>query len=344
MRPNRKSQFFLLFVIMTKYSKWLGYNIIIRMVNALEVEIYADVLFFVNFMIDLMLLSLTAFFMKKEVKKRRLLLSSVFGALFAVIIFYISLQSILNIVFLLLSSSLMIRILFPYKNLRIFIKSLFVFFIISFIFGGAANAFYYLSPSGIVSINNGIVYLNISLVSLLFFAGIAYFLSIMLSKVLSSASLVSLYANVIIEVENTSVKAVGFTDTGNGLVDVISGIPVIIAEFDTVKDLIPNQLWSLYDGSSLNPDFSSYSYNNFYKRFRAISYKGVWKNGNLLYCFKPDSVKVTTKDGITYNNQALIGVTNEKLSITSEYTVLLNPQIFYNKEGHQNEYKIKGIH
>lgn len=310
------------------------------MVNALEVEIYADVLFFVNFMIDLMLLSLTAFFMKKEVKKRRLLLSSAFGALFAVLLFYIG----LHIAFSVLSSCIMILILFSFGNIRIFMKSLFVFFVISFIFGGIVQAFYTLSPNGIVWINNGIIYLDISLFSLILFALIAYILSILLSKLFSNASLTSLYANVLIEVENTSVKAVGFTDTGNGLVDVISGIPVIIAEFDTVKNLIPKELWGLLDGNNLNPDFSNYSYNSFYKRFRAIPYKGVWKNGNLLYCFKPDAVRVTTKEGITYNNQALIGVTNEKLSITSEYTMLLNPQIFYNKEGHQNEYKIKGIH
>jgi stage II sporulation protein GA (sporulation sigma-E factor processing peptidase) len=293
----------------------------------MEYEIYADVLFLINLIIDTMLLCATAFLLKKEIKKMRLLMASIFGALYSVVIFFIEMNTLLSFVLHILISVIMIKILFGKAKVKVLLKNTLTFIIISFIFGGCVIALYNFTPfSEIIAISNGVSYLNVSFFSLIIICVLSYLLIIFLSKSLSSSNLNTYLSKVEIYFNNNTVKLNGFTDTGNSLTDNLTGIPVVIAEFNAVKELIPMEMHSFFNGnyeSELKCELKC--------KIRLIPYKGIWENSGLLACFKPDFLRATASNRKAYKSNVLVGVVNDSLSLTGEYSILLHPDIFINE-------------
>lgn len=297
----------------------------------MELNIYVDILFFVNFIIDGMLLSITAFILKKEVKVFKLILSSVVGGIYGSIIYFISINILFLILLQLSISLIMILILFSYSNLKVLLKYTVVFITMSFIFGGCILGICTFTPLGsIILINNGVSYLDVSFIAILIFGLITYILIAFLSKTFTNSNLISYYSKVEVFYNNKSVKINGFTDTGNLLNDNISGLPIVISEFNAIKILIPKELHNFFKG-----DFNKFSDTPISSKIRLIPYKGIWKNEGLIVCFKPDYI-ITTLNNKVYKSEVLIGIVDEPLSLTGEYSLLLHPDVFTNEEVWKN--------
>ena len=293
----------------------------------MENVVYVDVLFLVNLIIDTLLLTATAYFRKKQISKLRLFIAATVGSLYAVFAFLTEINQVLCFLLDIGIAALMILFCFKFKNKIDYIKDVLVLFITSFIFGGCVMGLYFFTSAGkIITLNNGVFYFDISAPVLFLFAAISYVLVIVLSKTFSENKTTSFMADVEIFFSGNSVKLIGFTDTGNSVIDIITGLPVIIAEFDSVKAIIPMEMYSLCSANNAKV-YNQVTESEIISKIRVVPYRGVLNDCGLLTCIKPDKVIITQK-GKTYKPDVLVGIINEKMTMTDRYQVLLNTEIF----------------
>ena len=125
----------------------------------------------------------------------------------------------------------MIYISFAPKNIKEMAKMLVFFYFVSFVFGGAALGVIYMVNSGKISIQNGIIVGNYTLVTV-FLGVIVAFVIILLAFrfVKAKISKKDLYCNIIIKINQKRIRTKAMIDTGNLLKEPITNIPVVVVE------------------------------------------------------------------------------------------------------------------
>ena len=199
--------------------------VFIILVLVVRVKVYVDVILFINFFFDFLLLVTTSLVLKRRVSIKRIALGSLVGSA-TIVVLFIPLSSLELFLLKVVLSLVIIFVTFGYGDFKYFVNNLVYFYLISIVLGGFV---YYLNVSfsyknvGIVFYHKGV---SINYV-------IVLFLSIVVSyfyyKEMKYVRLVnSLYYKVDIYVNYKIVSLLGYLDTGNTLVDPYSKRVVII--------------------------------------------------------------------------------------------------------------------
>ena len=125
----------------------------------MDVTVYVDVLFIINFIINLILLKITLFFMKSSASLSRLITASAVGSVYAVFMFFPDIGFLYILPFKLMVSVVMIKIITPRSKIFKLTKFTAVFYLVSFTFAGVLLALVYLgniSSRGFAVFENGI--------------------------------------------------------------------------------------------------------------------------------------------------------------------------------------------
>jgi stage II sporulation protein GA (sporulation sigma-E factor processing peptidase) len=294
-------------------------------------EVYGEYLFIENLLMNWLILHLTAYFSKAQIKRYRVWIGAVVGACYAFVIFFPSLKFMYTFVMKIVVSIFIIIITFtPYKFME-FLKTLAIFYLISFMFGGAAFAlFYFTDLNGLLS--NGIYYMGNFSIKLLIYSGIIAYILIRFcwEYIQVKVSRDKIYIPIKIEVENHSSQLNGLLDTGNALIDPLSKYPVIIVEYDSIKDLLPTDVQNILDNThDVNLDLISkiLQTSEWMNRFRVIPFKSLGKENGMLMGFRPDQVQLKDEKDLKCIKNIVVGVYTKKLSRNGDYTALLHPDI-----------------
>ena len=130
--------------------------------------VYADILIILNLAVDYFLLRAAAFLQHLNPPLWRMLLSSLAGGISSLYIFLPPRGVILDILFRTAVCAAVTFICFGFGKIKRFLCSLGVFLLVTFGYGGAMTALWYLlKPSGMTVINS-VVYFNISPAVLIF--------------------------------------------------------------------------------------------------------------------------------------------------------------------------------
>lgn len=206
----------------------------------MAIKVYVDVLFLTNLIFDYILLCFTALFSKTFAKPLKMLLSSAFGALFAVVSFFTLNNAGIVTATQLAVSVAMIMLAFGVADFFKIFRLCAVFFVCTFTLGGACLA---LTKESGGAILGGAVYLNVSAAKLLTAGTLTYVLSnISYGAVLSKRAKAAGCYTVKVCKKNKAVSLKGFYDTGNTAKDE-NGNGFIIAK--------KNSVFPLIDGDSL---------------------------------------------------------------------------------------------
>jgi len=207
----------------------------------MEIKIYVDILFLTNLFMDYALLLLSAKIVKRKPKLIKLLLSSLFGALYSVISFFMPLsfpESLINIVV----GAIMTIIAFTPRSFISFIKHTCIFFAVSFCLGGISFAL--LSYTGFGSrvgavFSGSTLYLNIPIYKLIFACAVCYgILSIFNRSVKKYRKQADMIYDVTVTYNEKSITFKAMFDSGNSLLEPKSGLSVLICQKKTLKPLI----------------------------------------------------------------------------------------------------------
>lgn len=120
--------------------------------------IYLDIVFAENIIMNYIILFATGLICKEKVKQMRIIISSIIGSIYSVAYYITEITLYVTIIAKILLSIAMIYIAFGSKNWKKTFKSLTIFYLTSFAFGGCAFAIlYYIKPQNILYQNGNLI-------------------------------------------------------------------------------------------------------------------------------------------------------------------------------------------
>lgn len=273
----------------------------------MEVKIYVDVLFIINFIIDYILLSATSFFARKFPGILRLCMASSVGAVFAAASFFMPFNTFFSLLATVSVAFLMVMVAFGSKKCVTLLKNTAIFILVCTAASGIAFAAIFSGKTSDIAVNNGIFYADINAYTMLliFICAIAIIHTatgyIKRQKIKNSF----LY-NITIEKNSKKAEDVALFDSGNFMTDPISQKSVIIAEWQSVSSLF-------------NEDKITQAIVNHPKDFVYIGCHGL---GGVtgMYAFSPDKV---TSDEIEFLEPVLVAITEMSLDKEGSYRMIL---------------------
>lgn len=296
-------------------------------------EVYVDVLFLENCIINYIILEVTSRLAKSRQSGLRTVCGASIGALYTVLIVlfpYVNLWY--SMAGKLLLSFLMVSVSFGIKRISEFFKMLIAFYISTFIFAGAAFAFIYFKKSSEI-IGNGIVYLYWqSKWSSILLAALSTIImvKILLEFIQIKITREKLHVPVRIVFEKMGVGIEALIDTGNSLSDPLSGMPVIVVEFAAIKKILPVEIFNLFDQSMENDlvaVMNVISNSSWFSRFRIIPFTSLGKENGVLIGFKPDYIEIGDGEKKKGISNVIVGIYNKSLSKDNNYNALVGLEL-----------------
>jgi len=199
-------------------------------------KIYADVLFFINFIMDYFLIAVTAKFFSLNVKLWRKLAAACLGGAFALCFFAVDLGYINSFVASLFSGFCMSATVFFPCKFKDLVKKTAAFYLFSMLVAGAS--FFVMNISGGGVIKNGVFYAKTPTVV---FGAISVYVVVSLFGAAVKRISSKKFSGTVLEFRGKSVSLTGIVDTGNGLTEPISKKPVMIIGEDALKKLVAKE-------------------------------------------------------------------------------------------------------
>lgn len=298
------------------------------------VEIYADIVFLVNFIMDVFIFWIVGKLLRQKTRFIKILLGGfVSTLLFCLLIFVPFLNDFYNLPVLIAILMLGIKITFDAKSIREFLKLTVIFNIVSFCVGGMGIAiFYYTNISDVIGNMVGFYIEDFSFKILISVSCFTYLiLKIAVNWYKKYAIKKQKFYCIKVFFDDCVEEFVSLVDTGNSLSDPLTENPVVIAEFNSIKAFLPDEIKLLYYENN-EPALLTVDFNNdalFYRRIRLLPFSGIGKQNGILLGFRPDRVEIITDDKSIISENIIIGIYNFKLSQNNSYQGLLNPEILY---------------
>lgn len=282
--------------------------------------IYIDVLLCVNLLINYVILILEANLLNLRIKRKRLILSALIGSFYSIFIFFDQINLLLSLFIKLLMSITIILIAYGFINTRSFVKSIVTFYFINFIFGGIIFCiWYFISPKGIF-IKNGIVYFDISPTFLILSTVVIYFSIKIYQYFLGESDLNNSFCDLEILNNGKIVKLFAKVDTGNSLKEPFSNKHVIVAEYESLKDILPPEVKNYIQDNV--EDWTAKGKKT--SLLRVIPYSTVSGEG-LLPAFIPEKVTIKYKNK-TYIKESFLAISKRNLFLV-DYKALVPPDL-----------------
>lgn len=257
-------------------------------------ELYIDVLFLVNFMMDFLLLLLVKKMLKCTATHGSICFGAAIGSFLTCIIIALPIPYaiIKFVLFHMIVNTFMIRAGLKIKDIRGFAKAYLMLYIGGFLLGGLLQA----------------VRQYVRMGSLFFAMAIGgyYVVSKLWDFITSVQKINQFQCKVDLYLGEKRCQVKGIIDTGNGLRDPISNQPVSILDQAVARHFLGEEK---------------------IRQVRYIPYHSIGKKGGVLLALKIDKMCVHREEEC-WINEPLIGVSEETISAEGEYEMILNPNLF----------------
>ncbi len=295
--------------------------------DIMKQTVYVDILFAVNLFINYFLLCLTSKAARLHTKRWRMLAGSALGAVYSLFIFFPDIPVLWSVLAKLIFSTTILLAAFSLGSVKIFFKALACFFGANFVFAGLMMALWlFVSPNNLM-INNGVVYFNISPLILIGGAAVSYFILSMIHRLTLRKAPDNKIYTVTIEVDGRTATMDALLDTGHSLTESMSDLPVLLAEYKSVEQLIPTQVQTVFEPSTrifpVPPEDSSWR-----RRFRVVPFHSVGGQG-VLPAFRPDCITISDGRHPVKVSKSFVAVSGTHLS-DGEYEALMNADMIEN--------------
>lgn len=256
-------------------------------------ELYVDVLFLVNFMMDYILLLLVRRMLKCTATHGRICIGAAIGAALTCFIVIVPVSYVVKFLFsYLFINTFMLVTGLKIRKIKTLVKAVILLYIGTFLLGGILG---YIRQY----VRVGSLLLATAIAGYYVILGIWNFLSRM-RKVQDTICRVKLHHN------GRVCEINGLIDTGNQLKDTVSGQPVSVLDRETVKELLGD---SIPEG------------------LRYIPYHSIGKEQGVMALLRIERMCVHRQEEC-WLEKPLIAISEEQISKTNEYQMILNPNLF----------------
>ncbi len=272
--------------------------------------VYADVLIFLNVIVTYFILLATKSIAKAAAKTYKIILGALVGGISSLYIFLPQQSFLVEILLKLLFSAIITVIAFSAVPLKRYIRSVFSFYAVSFIYAGFMFSFWYiLKPKGMV-INNGIVYFSVSPIVLILSTVVCYGVIIFAQNFYKRNDSNARKVAVRVSRGGSDFLFDCIVDTGNSLSDPLGSDKIIILSKSSACEIFGSE--GVEKLIRLSPSAK--------EKFRVLPYKTALGSG-LMPAVKVDfAVAENIK-----NHNVLVGILNDELG---DFNGIISPSFF----------------
>lgn len=296
--------------------------------------VYVDQVFAGSLVMNLMILWVTAKLGRVTVRRRRLLAGAVVGAVYSLFAFIPALENYLAPGYKLAVSALMVAVVFlpgpPKKALTL----LAYFYLSTFALGGTVLGIINFMHdkvsdgrlTGVMQAVDNYLWYGI-LLALVIYWTLGGLLPAALRKRLM---LPLLRAELVVRRGERTACLPALLDTGNSLTDPLTGSPVIIAEYEAVKDILPDKVRATVEKHGREEPaavLTELGEDLMQGHFRIIPYRSVGRENGWLLGFRPDEVELRHGGKLFRTDKVVVALYHDCLQGDTPCRALLSPAL-----------------
>lgn len=281
--------------------------------------IYLDVLILINLYVTyFQILAVSVFTHRKTVWYRKLSAAGI-GAVASLSIF-IPQEMVLTLTLLkIFLCALIAFVAFGYTGFRAYAVSVLFLMLVSFVFSGLMLCVWLFAAPMKMLFINGTVYFGVDTMTIILSTCAAYGVVRIIRYILDKNGKTDGKYTVIIKNNGRECRLSALADSGNGMVDCFSGLPVIVCRRNMCADVSPPAIEMIENNSDIS-DIGT----QMIKGVRIMPFSTVGKGG-LICMFKAESVVIDDETNEEkYPVNALIGIV---IGGRQEYEAIFNPKI-----------------
>lgn len=302
--------------------------------------VYLDIILIENLCMNYIILFATGYIMKLKIKHLRIILSSLIGGIYAIISYMDIIPVYSTLIAKVILSISMVYIAYYPKNIKLCLKELLLFYLVSFVFGGCAFALLYIIKPQNILMKNG-VYIGTYPIKVAIIGALVGFILTYLAFRLIKGKITkkSVFYEVTIFFKDKTVEVTAMLDTGNLLKDPISQMPVVLVQKNKLCEIIPKNILDNIEnmlGGGANLQITEKERNEYFSKFKIIPFKSIGKQNGMLVGFKADKLQIDINDDVEEIKNIIIGIYNGRFSKSEKYSALIGLDIL--ERGNENEF------
>ena len=282
--------------------------------------IYIEQVLIDNFIINFFIILTLKTILKAKINKINMVLSSLLGSVVALLLPLFGFNLIINSLVKILLSLVMVIVLKKFVKFKEYILYYLTFLFITFLYGGAC-LFILMYFDKNFKINNFTTYsLPLGVIVL-----IVFFIMIVIKNIFKNfynRKKINNYVYKIV-IENNAEKdeLLGFLDSGNTLVDSLTGKPITVVNYSSLKNVLKDI--SITD-IILNKETKL---NKFFKNVHIIETTSIGNNKNKILIIEVEKLEIYLDNSVNIINNAIIGLTLKNFINDLGYSALLNSKL-----------------
>lgn len=282
--------------------------------------IYIEQVLIDNFIINLFIILSLKAILRAKIKKINIVLASLLGSVVALILPLFRFNLIINSLIKILLSLVMVIILKRFTKLKEYLLYYLTFLLLTFVFGGAC-LFILMSFDKSFKINNYSTYsLPLGVIVVIIF-----FIFIIIKNVFknfySRKKINNFVYKVVVENNDEKDEILGFLDSGNTLVDKLTGKPITIVNFYSLKNVL-KQI-SITD-IILNKETKI---NKYFNNVHIVETTSIGNNKNKILVLEVQKLEIYLENKVNIIDNAIIGLTLKNFINDLGYNALLNSKL-----------------
>lgn len=292
--------------------------------------IYIDVVLIENLIMNYIILFTTGLILKLKIQSIRILIASLLGAIYSIIAYTGVLKIYSSFLLKIVLSVLIVYIAFNPQNVRKMWKDLLIFYLTSFVFGGAAFALIYIVKPQDIIMKNGLFLGTYPLKTVILGAVIAFAVIIAaFSIVKSRISKKDMFCEIETKINNKIVRTRAIIDTGNMLKEPITNTPVVVVEHTLLYECIPKEILNNLE-NIIGGDFKKIPEQikeKYISKLKLIPFSSLGKQNGMLLGIKPEYIKIIKEEEEEIKKNVIIGIYNKSLTKKGEYRALMGIEL-----------------
>ena len=293
--------------------------------------IYIDVVLIENLVMNYIIIYATAIVLKTKKKHLRFFLASLLGAVYSIIAYISTLKIYSSLIVKFILSIIIVYIAYNPQKVKELWKDILIFYLISFVFGGAAFSLIYIVKPQDILMKNGLFLGTYPLKTIILGAIVAFVLIVVTFKVIKTKfSKKDMYCELIISLNGKKIKTKAMIDSGNFLREPITNTPVIVVESSLLYECIPKEILNNLSGI-LGGDFDGIPVeirNEYLPKLKFISFSSLGKQNGMLVGIRPEWVimELDEESRIKKDN-VIVGIYDRSLTKHGEYRALVGMEL-----------------
>ncbi len=275
--------------------------------------VYLDVLFFVNLIVNYIMLLAAGKITGDSFQTKRAVIASCIGGLYSLSALVLPFKFCFSFIARIAFGIFMVTFTYPKAHGLSSLVLVGSFYMCSTMVAGTAMALYIQGKS---------IAKWWSLVLAIILICVAEFLW----KILNISAI---YRNDLVKLEiilgTQSVAVSGMVDTGNSLRDPVSGLPVVVVDWNSLKSIIPLEA-SQFFLSTWDFTTDNLSESPIATKLKIIPYMSVSGNSEIMPAFIPDGLFFIDEND-KYKKDAVVGVSSKPFKPHGIYQALLHPEL-----------------